>query len=103
MKDRFADGFTTYPMPTGSYYSEQAKLHRALVRDERYQKAKSCKHCTDTADSFNRYVSTYCHLKQETIATASSFLIWGVNRQWSILRSGHTTRRAPTVRTPMCS
>lgn len=35
MKDRFADGFTTYPMPTGSYYSEQAKLHRALVRDER--------------------------------------------------------------------
>lgn len=27
----------------------------------------------------------------------------GVNQQWSIWRSGHTTRRAPTVRTPMCS
>lgn len=39
------------------------------------EKARSCKHCTDTADSFNRYVSTYCHLRQEHIAGADKDLL----------------------------
>ena len=29
--------------------------------------AHSCIWCNDTADSFNRYVSTYCHTRQENI------------------------------------
>ena len=58
----------SYPMPDGPYYRERAKLFRELRGDSRYQKARSCQHCTDTADSFNRYVSTYCHLRQEHIA-----------------------------------
>ena len=33
------------------------------------------KRCTDTADSFNRYVSTYCHLRQEHIAGADKDLL----------------------------
>lgn len=57
-----------YPMPTGSVYNERKRLFAKLQKDERYLKARSCVHCTDTADSFNRYVSTYCHLKQEHIA-----------------------------------
>ena len=57
-----------YGMPTGSTYEERAKLSGRLQSDERYKTAKSCIHCTDTADSFNRYVSTYCHLRQEHIA-----------------------------------
>ena len=58
----------TYPMPDGPYYREKAQLVRKLRSDNRYQRAKECKHCTDTADSFGRYVSTYCHLRQEHIA-----------------------------------
>lgn len=58
----------TIPMPRGPYHSKLAALHRKLQGDARYQKARSCKHCTDTADSFNRYVSTYCHVRQENIA-----------------------------------
>ena len=34
------------------------------ANDSRYQFAKTCQHCNDTADSFNGYVSTYCHAKQ---------------------------------------
>lgn len=60
--------YQTNPMPCGPHYSELAALHRKLRGDARYQKARSCKHCTDTADSFNRYDSTYCHLRQENIA-----------------------------------
>lgn len=58
----------TYPMPDGSHYRQKAALHRKLRGDARYQRAKSCQHCTDTADSFNRYVSTYCHVRRENIA-----------------------------------
>lgn len=60
--------FEEHRMPTGPIYEERAKLFRRLQSDERYKTAKSCIHCTDTADSFNRYVSTYCHLRQEHIA-----------------------------------
>lgn len=62
------DKFQTHQMPTGPVYDKRAKLFAALQKDERYHYAKSCKHCTDTADSFNRYVSTYCHIWQENIA-----------------------------------
>lgn len=58
----------TTPMPCGAHLSELAALHRKLRGDARYQQARSCKHCTDTADSFNRYVSTYCHIRPENIA-----------------------------------
>lgn len=44
------------------------KLLGEYRKTERYQKAKSCKHCTDTCDSFGRYLSTYCHIRQEHIA-----------------------------------
>ena len=60
--------YIEYPAPTGSVYDERKKLFAKLQNDERYLKARSCVHCTDTADSFNRYVSTYCHLLQEHIA-----------------------------------
>ena len=60
--------YQEYPMPTGPIYDKEAKLFRELKNDERYKFARSCKHCTDTADSFNRYVSTYCHARQEHIA-----------------------------------
>lgn len=65
----------TIPMPCGPHHSELAALHRKLRGDARYQKARSCKRCTDTADSFNRYVSTYCHLRQEHIAGADKDLL----------------------------
>ena len=65
----------TYPMPDGPHYRQQAALHRKLRGDARYQQAKSCQHCTDTADSFNRYVSTYCHLRQEHIAGMDTDLL----------------------------
>lgn len=58
----------THPMPDGPHYRQKAALHRKLRGDARYRQAKSCRHCTDTADSFNRYVSTYCHLRQKNIA-----------------------------------
>ena len=61
-------GCTVYPMPTGPVYDKAAGLFRELQKDERYKFARSCKHSTDTADSFNRYVSTYCHVRQEHIA-----------------------------------
>lgn len=60
--------YQTFPMPDGPHYREKGELHRQPQKDPRYQRAKSCKHCTDTADSFNRYVSTYCHIRQENIA-----------------------------------
>lgn len=60
--------YQTYLMPDGPHYRRKAALHRKLRGDVRYQQAKSCQHCTDTADSFNRYVSTYCHVRQENIA-----------------------------------
>lgn len=39
-----------------------------IARSPEYAKAKSCSRCTDTCDSFNRYVSTYCHLHHEHLA-----------------------------------
>ncbi len=60
--------YQTFPMLDGSHYRQKAALHLKLRGDDRYQKARSCKHCTDTADSFNRYVSTYCHIRHENIA-----------------------------------
>ena len=60
--------YQRYPRPEGQYYRQKAALLRKLRGDARYLKARSSKHCTDTADSFNRYVSTYCHLRQEHIA-----------------------------------
>lgn len=65
----------TYPMPDGLHYWQKAALHRKLCGDARYRQAKSCRHCTDTADSFNRYVSTYCHLRQEHIAGVGEDLL----------------------------
>ena len=59
--------FQTYPMPNGTEYREKGKRFRELRGDSRYQQARSCRHCTDTADSFGRYISTYCHLRQENI------------------------------------
>lgn len=58
-----------YPMPpnTPNQYKRN-KLYACYQKDERYRKAKSCQHCTDVADSFNRYLSTYCHIKHEHIA-----------------------------------
>ena len=54
-------------MPPHSEVAEKSQeTLRVLQKTERY--ARSCKHCTDTADSFGRYVSTYCHLKQQHIA-----------------------------------
>lgn len=60
--------YQAYAMPTGRRYDEQKRLFEKLKVDERYRYARSCKHCTDTADSFNRYMSTYCHVRQENIA-----------------------------------
>ena len=42
--------------------------------DARYKLARSCVHCTDTADSFNRYISTYCHLHQKHLMGFGDFL-----------------------------
>ena len=64
VKNRFEE----YKMPTGRYEETIAKQFEELRRDERYRKAKSCIHCTDMADSFNRYVSTYCHVLNKSIA-----------------------------------
>lgn len=66
MRNKMA--YQEYQMPIGPIYDQAAKLHAELLRDERYRFARSCKHCTDTGDSFNRYVSTYCHLRHEHIA-----------------------------------
>lgn len=57
-----------YKMLTGHFYDEKKRLLERLRTDERYHYARSCKHCTDTADSFNRYMSTHCHVRQENIA-----------------------------------
>lgn len=48
------------------------KLLGEYRKTERYQRAKSCKHCTDLCDSFGRYLSTYCHIRQEHIAGSIS-------------------------------
>lgn len=37
------------------------------MKEEAVAKAQLCKHSTATADSFNRFVSLYCHYKQENI------------------------------------
>lgn len=60
--------FQTYPMPNGTEYRQKAKWFRELREDSRYQQARNCRYCTDTADCFGRYISTYCHLRQENIA-----------------------------------
>lgn len=67
--------YQTNPMPCGPHHRKLAALHRKLRGDARYQKAKSCRHCADTADSFNRYVSTYCHVRQENIADIGEDLL----------------------------
>lgn len=47
--------------------ADRKKAER-IKESARYKRARSCKHCTDTADSFGRYVSTYCHLRHEHMA-----------------------------------
>lgn len=42
-----------------------ASPKKKVFESDRYKMAKSCQYCTDTGDSFDRYVSTYCHLKHE--------------------------------------
>lgn len=60
---------TIDPMPPSTPKQiERGKLYARYKEDERYLKAKSCQHCTNIADSFNRYISTYCHIRQENIA-----------------------------------
>lgn len=46
------------------YQRETQKAYAEVKKTDEYAKAKSCIHCTDTADSFNNYVSTYCHIDQ---------------------------------------
>lgn len=35
------------------------------MRDELFNKAHACSHCTDIANSDGDYIGTYCHIKQE--------------------------------------
>lgn len=57
-----------YQMPPNTpKQDERNRLYARYQKDERYRKAKSCLYCSDTADSFNRHISTYCHIKQEHI------------------------------------
>lgn len=62
------EDFIEYHMPTGPHYDEAARRFASIQKDERYIKAISCAYCHNTADSFNRYVSTYCTLKHEHLA-----------------------------------
>ncbi len=55
---------------------ERDKLYGKYQRYECYCKAKSCKHCTDTEDSFGRYLSTYCHIRQEHIGGSEPDLLY---------------------------
>lgn len=51
--------------------ANQKKRNKLLAEyrgTDRYKRAKSCKHCNDLGDSFGRYLSTYCHIRQEHIA-----------------------------------
>lgn len=61
------DEYRTYPMPINEFTEARRKIFSEIKGTEKYKFSRSCKHCEDTADSFNRYVSTYCHLKQERI------------------------------------
>lgn len=45
-----------------------AKRAKSIKNTDKYKRARSCQHCTDTGDSFGRYVSTYCHLRHEHMA-----------------------------------
>ena len=58
-----------YQMPPNTpKQDERNRLYARYQKDARYHHAQSCKHCTDLADSFGRYLSTYCHAKHEHIA-----------------------------------
>lgn len=68
--------YMEYPMPPDTPKQiERNRLYARYQKDERYRKAKSCQHCTDTADSFNRYISTYCHIRQEHIGGSEPDLL----------------------------
>ncbi len=61
--------YLDYPAPPKTENQKKRdKLLDTYRKTERYQRAKSCKHCNDLCDSFGRYLSTYCHIKQEHIA-----------------------------------
>lgn len=47
---------------------DRNEVPESITRHEDYQKARSCAHCNDTADSRGRYVSTYCHKFHEHLA-----------------------------------
>lgn len=53
---------------TSECQRRRAKQAECIKNTDRYKRAKSCQHCTDTGDSLGRYVSTYCHLKHEHMA-----------------------------------
>jgi len=55
-------------MPTGKIFDERGIFYGKVKEDPRYKFARSCVYCSDTADSLNRYVSTYCHLRHQHLA-----------------------------------
>ena len=65
---RFGMYNTDIKPPDTENQRKRNKLLGEYRKTERYNRAKSCKHCTDIGDSFGRYLSTYCHIRQEHIA-----------------------------------
>ena len=53
--------YADYPKPTGPYFDKLKDQFKKIRFDERYAYAKSCAHCTDQVDSWNRWNCTYCH------------------------------------------
>lgn len=47
---------------------EKNAIPETVTRHKDYEKAISCTFCNNTADSFGRYVSTYCHKFHEHLA-----------------------------------
>ena len=67
-RDKLSLMYAKNKMPETPATRRAAAFFKRIRETERYKFARSCKHCTDTADSFNQYISTYCHLKQIHIA-----------------------------------
>lgn len=45
-----------------------SKIPESVISSRDHAFATSCVHCTDTGDSRGRYVSTYCHLRNQHLA-----------------------------------
>ena len=67
-KEKLALKYAMFSTTETQAARKNAVFFKRIRETKRYEFARSCKHCTDTADSFNRYVSTYCHLKNMNIA-----------------------------------